>query len=243
MLHVRAEARNPCHCDTPGVHQAGSVVIMLCRLQSYRQTVEHRQSTLSYQCNERAGDVKSCWAAVSIPLNSLHLILPADLRPRQKFITTTVRTDHATLMEIYAAYENGAKVMCRVRHMIWTLVLQPLFPVMAKKSQPDVLGLGTRKEPLVIVLFTVVWKDVADDELVDRTTRGIIGHIDRYAASKGTADPYRYLNDCDSWQSPFDGYGADNKRFLQEMSRKYDPDGLFQRACIGGFKLDMDEHT
>ncbi|CAL8576826.1 hypothetical protein XPA_002691 [Xanthoria parietina] len=185
------------------------------------------------------------WSTVKVrsltsATNELAMSSPAGLR--QKFITTTVKNDHATLMEIHAAYKEGAQVMRKVRDMVWTLVLQPLSPVMAKKSQPNVLGLDTRTEPLVIVLFTVVWKDVADDELVDRTTRGIIGGIDHYAASKGTADPYRYLNDCDSWQNPFDGYGADNKRFLQEMSRQYDPDGLFQRACVGGFKLDMDNH-
>lgn len=128
-----------------------------------------------------------------------------------------------------------------VKGMTWTLILQPLLPVMARKGQPNSLGLGTRTESLVIVLFTVVWKNNTDDELVDQTTRGIVSSIDQYAASMGTADPYRYLNDCDSWQSPFDGYGAENKRFLQEMSRVYDPDGLFQRGCVGGFKLDMDD--
>ncbi|KAL8841025.1 MAG: hypothetical protein Q9176_003597 [Flavoplaca citrina] len=186
------------------------------------------------------------WSTVKVrsltsATNELAMSSPAGLR--QKFITTTVKNDHDTLMEIHAEFEKGAKVMRRVRHLIWTLVLQPLFPVMAKKSQPNVLGLDTRTEPFVIVLFTVVWKDIADDELLDRTTRGIIRDIDHYASSKGTADPYRYLNDCDSWQRPFDGYGADNKRFLKEISRQYDPDGLFQRACIGGFKLDMDDHA
>ena len=215
---------------------------MLGRLQIHREIMEHRQSTVPYQCNERVGHVESRWAAVSISRALPREVLSSHLRSRQKFITTTVKNDHATLMEIHAAYKEGAQVMRKVRDMVWTLVLQPLSPVMAKKSQPNVLGLDTRTEPLVIVLFTVVWKDVADDELVDRTTRGIIGGIDHYAASKGTADPYRYLNDCDSWQNPFDGYGADNKRFLQEMSRQYDPDGLFQRACVGGFKLDMDNH-
>ncbi|KAL8853062.1 MAG: hypothetical protein Q9221_002092 [Calogaya cf. arnoldii] len=185
------------------------------------------------------------WSTVKI--NSLtnatnELAMSSPAGSRQKFITTTVKNNLATLMEIHAAYKEGAKVMRKVRQMIWTLVLQPLLPNMTKKGQPNVLGLDTRTESLVIVLFTVVWKDTADDELVNRTTRGIIDGIDHYAASKGTADSYRYLNDCDSWQSPFDGYGADNKRFLQETSREYDPDGLFQRACVGGFKLDMDDY-
>ncbi|KAL8906216.1 MAG: hypothetical protein Q9171_006359 [Xanthocarpia ochracea] len=159
---------------------------------------------------------------------------------RDLFFTTTVKNDHATLMEIYAAYKRGAEAMRRVRGMTWTLTLQPLLLAMMRKGQPDSQGLATRTESLVIVLFTVVWKDTTDDELVDQTTRGIIRQIDQYAASRGTADTYRYLNDCASWQRPYDGYGAENKRFLQDMSRAYDPNGLFQRACVGGFKLDMD---
>ncbi|KAI4255472.1 MAG: hypothetical protein L6R42_006720 [Xanthoria sp. 1 TBL-2021] len=59
---------------------------------------------------------------------------------RKKFITTTVKNDLATLMEIYAAYKGGAKVMRKVRQMTWTQVLQPLLPAMAKKGQPNVLG-------------------------------------------------------------------------------------------------------
>ena len=93
------------------------------------------------------------------------------------------------------------------------------------------MGLADRTEPLVIVLFTAVWEKRADDELVGQTARNTINDIDEFATMKGTADAYR---------SPFDGYGAENKRFLQQMSKMYDPDGLFQRACVGGFKLDMD---
>lgn len=45
------------------------------------------------------------------------------------------------------------------------------------------------------------------------------------------------MNYCAGWQKPFDAYGEDNKRFLREVSGKYDPDGLVQRGCTGGFKL------
>ncbi|KAL8818903.1 MAG: hypothetical protein Q9223_002563 [Gallowayella weberi] len=163
---------------------------------------------------------------------------PAGLR--QLFITTTVKNDLVTLREVHAAYKRGVLAMKFVKGMTWTLVLQPLLPVMARKGQADSQGLAGRTEPLVIVLFTVVWERNTDDDLVHRTTRDIIDEIDEFADVQGTSDPYRYLNDCASWQNPFDGYGAENKRFLQQMSKIYDPDGLFQRACSGGFKLGMD---
>ncbi|KAL8777777.1 MAG: hypothetical protein Q9194_002360 [Teloschistes cf. exilis] len=159
---------------------------------------------------------------------------------RQKFVTTTVKNHYATLVEIHALFERSVEALLRVNGMIWTLVLQPLLPASAMKGQLDSQGLSTRTEPLVVVLFTAVWKNKADDLLVEQITRNMIDSIDLYAASRGAADPYRYLNNCASWQNPFDGYGAENKRFLQQMSRTYDPDGLFQKAFEGGFKLDME---
>ena len=163
----------------------------------------------------------------------------SDSRPRQLHITTTVKSEHETLTETHAIYKRGIEAVRNIKGMVWTLVLQPLLPVMARKGQPNVLGLESRTEPLVIVLFTVVWKNAADDDLAQRTARDAINEIDRYAAEKGTADAYRYLNDCATGQDPFGGYGSENHRFMQEVSRAYDPDGLFQRACDGGFKLGM----
>ncbi|KAL8785762.1 MAG: hypothetical protein Q9195_008505 [Heterodermia aff. obscurata] len=150
------------------------------------------------------------------------------------------KNDLTTLMEIHALYKRGVKTLRRVKGLTWTLIFHPLLPQMAKQGQADSMGFADRTEPLVIILFTVIWEKKTDDELVGQTTRAIISDIDDFATSKGTANSYRYLNNCASWQSLFDGYGAENKRFLQPMSRMYDPDGLFQQTCIGGFKLDMD---
>ncbi|KAI4241078.1 MAG: hypothetical protein L6R42_011379, partial [Xanthoria sp. 1 TBL-2021] len=136
-------------------------------------------------------NVISTHLAYTKPAGSVHLGCGAGLAPsewvrfpaeslcRDLFFTTTVKNDHATLMETYAAYKRGAEAMRRVRGMTWTLTLQPLLPAMMRKGQPDLQGLATRTKSLVIVLFTVVWKDTTDDELVDQTTRGIIRQIDR----------------------------------------------------------------
>ena len=71
------------------------------------------------------------------------------------------------------------------------------------------------------------------------TTRRAIEQIDTAAAANETGHPWRYLNYCAEWQRPFESYGQENLRFLQRVSRKYDPEGLFQEACIGGFKLNI----
>ncbi|KAI9656911.1 MAG: hypothetical protein M1821_003550 [Bathelium mastoideum] len=159
---------------------------------------------------------------------------------RQVFATTTVQNDTSTLAVAHSAYYNAISSIRHVKGMIWTLVLQPFLPIWARKGFGNPLGLdeGT-PEPLVIVSFTINWTDQKDDECVKATTRQAIEQIDDFATINKTGHRYRYLNYCGEWQDPFKGYGEENLRFLQATSRKYDPEGLFQKGCTGGFKLGM----
>ena len=119
-------------------------------------------------------------------------------------------------------------------------MLQPLLPDWARKGDANPLGLHEgMREPLVIVSFTVNWDEGRDDGLVKTTTRRVVERIDAVAAARGTGHRCRYLNYCAEWQRPFEGYGEENWRFLRGVSRKYDPQGLFQRGCVGGFKLGI----
>ena len=87
--------------------------------------------------------------------------------------------------------------------------------------------------------FTVNWAECRDDDLIKTTTRRTVEQIDATAAANKTDHRFRYLNYCAEWQKPFEGYGEKNWRFLQEANRRYDPEKLFQKGCVGGFKLDV----
>ncbi|MCJ1379009.1 hypothetical protein MMC17_002108 [Xylographa soralifera] len=161
---------------------------------------------------------------------------------RQVFATTTIKNDPATLAAVHNAYRDAIASMRRVnvKDLVWTLVLQPLLPDWVCKGDTNPLGLNdSSAEPLVIVSFTVNWAERQHDEFVKTTTRHVVEQIDAFAAANKTDHRYRYLNYCAEWQRPFEGYGLENWRFLQGVSRKYDPEGLFQRGCMGGFKLDV----
>ena len=161
---------------------------------------------------------------------------------RQIFVNTTVKNDPATLAAAHTAYSDAIASMRRVkiRDLVWTLVLQPLLPEWVRKGDPNPLGLtASSSEPLVLVSFTVNWAERQNDEFVKATTRRAVEQIEAFAAAHNTGHRYRYLNYCAEWQRPFEGYGEENWRFLQQVSRKYDPEGLFQRGCVGGFKLDV----
>ena len=153
---------------------------------------------------------------------------------------TTIKNDAATINAAHTAYRTAIASIRRVKGSSWTLVLQPLMPDWARKGDPNPLGLQDgASEPLVIVEFTVNWADAKDDEFVNAATRRTLEEIEAFAEAHGTAHRYRYINYCAEWQRPFEGYGEANWRFLREVSRRYDPDGLFQKGCAGGFKLDV----
>ncbi|MCJ1480026.1 hypothetical protein MMC06_000180 [Schaereria dolodes] len=161
---------------------------------------------------------------------------------RQVFATTTIKNDPATLAGTHAAYCDAIALLRRVnvKGLVWTLVLQPLLPDWVHKGDANPLGLDDcTHEALVVVSFTVNWDESQNDEFVKTTTRRTVEQIDAVAAANKTGHRYRYLNYCAEWQRPFQGYGKENWRFLQGVSRRYDPEGLFQRGCVGGFKLDI----
>ncbi|KAF1836151.1 FAD binding domain-containing protein [Decorospora gaudefroyi] len=162
---------------------------------------------------------------------------------RQAFATTTVKNDVDTLHAVHKAYRDAIVTIKAhgIKKMSWTLVLQPLLPEWALKGDANPLGLdaGAEGEAWVVVSFTVSWALGKDDEVVMEITRSAIENVDGFARERGTACRFRYLNYCAGWQKPFESYGEDGLEFLRGVSRRADPDGLFQRGCVGGFKLGM----
>ena len=161
---------------------------------------------------------------------------------RQVFATTTIKNDAATISAAHTAYCDAIASIRRtsVKGLLWTVVLQPLLSDWIRKGDANPLGLDDcTHESLVIVSFTVNWDDRRDDDFVKTITRRTVEQIDAFATANKTSHPYRYLNYCAEWQRPFVGYGEENWRFLQGVSTRYDPEGLFQKGCVGGFKLDL----
>jgi hypothetical protein len=161
---------------------------------------------------------------------------------RQLFATTTIKNDPATIAAAHAAYSNAIPSIKHIKGMAWVFVLQPFLPNWMRNGDANPLGFDDGiDEPLVLVSFTINWDDRRDDEYVNAITQRAIEQIDAAAAANGTGHRYRYLNYCAAWQKPLQSYGEKNWRFMREVSKKYDPEGLFQRGCVGGFKLDMED--
>ncbi|KAK4186803.1 FAD binding domain protein [Podospora australis] len=156
---------------------------------------------------------------------------------RHMLAATTIRNDVETMQAVYAVFCRTTETMRHVKGLLFPMMFQAILPGWVNKGHPNVLGLQDCTEPLIIIGCPVTWADPKDDEFVWATIRRMLEEIDKTAAAKGTSHPYRFMNYCMDFQRPYDGCGEENRKLLREASQKYDPDGLFQKGCTGGFKL------
>lgn len=101
----------------------------------------------------------------------------------------------------------------------------------------NVLGIEAEDGPLVYILLTASWANAVDDECVNVYFRGLQVWIEEEAKQRQLFHSYVYLPYAGAWQRPIRGYGEKNVRFMREVSKRYDPDGVFQKWVPGGFKL------
>lgn len=152
--------------------------------------------------------------------------------------TTTIRNDLEAMTAAYAVFCQTTAELRRVKGLDFPFTFQALLPTWMNKGYPNVLGLEGCTEPLIIIGCSVTWTKASDDDLVRSTVRRTLDRIEAAAAARDAGHPYRFMNYAMEWQRPYEGCGEENLMLMQEASRKYDPDGLFQSGSAGGFKLD-----
>lgn len=87
------------------------------------------------------------------------------------------------------------------------------------------------------MLLSALWPNFASNAVVDRISREALVKIESRARAKGLLQKFQYLNYAAPYQKPLASYGAGNLAFLKEVSKRYDPEGVFQTRVPGGFKL------
>jgi hypothetical protein len=128
----------------------------------------------------------------------------------------------------------------KCKGLIGSFTLQPYAQSLLERSVElggNSLGLSPKDGPLVSVLLLTYWKNKDDDEVVLGACRDVLDKIRADAKGRGTLIPFEYLNYAFPGQDPIGSYGEENGAALRAVSKKYDPEGLFQTSCPGGFKL------
>ena len=123
----------------------------------------------------------------------------------------------------------------------WTLfsvTFEPLPAIFVSHGAgKNVLGTTPEEGNAMIILFTVVYLDASSSDTVNAATKEMMGLFDEAAKKRGLFKPYRYANYANTDQAVIESYGEKNVEFLRQVSRKYDPHGVFQKRVPGGFKV------
>lgn len=105
----------------------------------------------------------------------------------------------------------------------------------------NALGIETNEGPLLIVNVAIYWDDdtAARDADVDvfAAARNTIDRSVARAKELGMFHRYIYQNYAAREQQVFEGYGKENLEQLRTISKKWDPDGVFQELQPGYHKL------
>ena len=87
------------------------------------------------------------------------------------------------------------------------------------------------------MLVSAQWSNPLDDDRINEAANQVFTQIDEQARQTNLTNRWIYLNYAGAFQDPIASYGSENKAKLQAISRKYDPEGLFQKGVPGGYKL------
>lgn len=155
-------------------------------------------------------------------------------------MNTTVKADAETLKAAAEAFSASLDHVEGFEDVVFSLTLQP-YPVSLLEqcisAGGNATGLTPTTGPLVSILVLINWKNKSDDTQILAVGKDLLDTIERDSVARGQAVPYKYLNYSFNFQDPISSYGPENKSFLQQVSKIYDPDGIFQKGFPGGFKL------
>ncbi|KAI1878034.1 uncharacterized protein JN550_000216 [Neoarthrinium moseri] len=164
-----------------------------------------------------------------------------DIPPNQRsaYMNLHVKADVATLVAGGEIWKAALEPVKDCEGLICSYTLQPYarsqLQASAKKGGNS-LGLDP-SSPIVSVAFLMYWNSKSDDEKILGTFKSALEKMRAEASSKGQLIDFVYMNYSFNFQDPIASYGAENKKHLQGVSRKFDPEGIFQKGVPGGWKL------
>ncbi|PWY93673.1 FAD-binding domain-containing protein [Aspergillus sclerotioniger CBS 115572] len=159
---------------------------------------------------------------------------------RSAYMNITLKASSPALETAADIYTSPLDPIKSKEGIICSLTLQPHPVSLLEKSVElggNSLGLSPEDGPLISVLLLAYWKDREDDEHIMGLMKDTLGRIEADAKEKGQAVGFTFMNYASGFQDPVASYGVENVSRLQGVSRKYDPEGVFQRLVPGGFKL------
>ncbi|KAF2104658.1 FAD-binding domain-containing protein [Rhizodiscina lignyota] len=115
----------------------------------------------------------------------------------------------------------------------------------SKKRGGNAMGLEEEDGPLVIWHIPWSWFNAKDDELMRTVGRELREKSEEVAKEAGLWHRYRYTNYAEESQEAYKGYGEEMLKWLKQVQKKYDPEGIYTKGGLnsGYFKLNEKEEV
>ncbi|KAI1345673.1 putative oxidoreductase [Xylaria sp. FL0043] len=154
--------------------------------------------------------------------------------------TITFEPTEAMIRETYAAFNASLPQIQNVTGISWALNLEPLPPQIYTRGGVETNALGLTNEngrSLVVCLISPSWSDGGQNEQVYAAARALMDDIAARAKTLGVYDSYIYLNYAAPWQDVIPSYGTESVKKLQQLRARVDPNQVFTKKVMGGFKI------
>ncbi|KAL1849674.1 hypothetical protein Daus18300_013175 [Diaporthe australafricana] len=159
---------------------------------------------------------------------------------RQYWASITIKPDIALMEAFYQKWQETLSKVKDSEGFIFSFGFHPITKALLEESQKaggNAMDISPSDGPLFVVLINPVWKLAEDDERIFAEVESLVGELRSLARNKGLLHRYIFTNYGYSKDNIIAGYGEDSVSRLRAVSKKYDPDGVFQDAVPGGFKL------
>ncbi|KAI3329680.1 hypothetical protein F4824DRAFT_516653 [Ustulina deusta] len=166
------------------------------------------------------------------------------------FFTLSVKNDPVIVAKTSELHDNLVEELLAFipeGDFITQCLVQPLPRHYGQKSAATNIGniMGVENQPVDGLMFVavVMVKTPEQNSFAYEKVRAWVEALRAFASNiENGILPWLYMNYADKSQPVLQSYGPDNVRRMKQVAAKYDPKGVFQRLCPGGFKLaDVNE--
>jgi hypothetical protein len=123
---------------------------------------------------------------------------------------------------------------------IFSLGYFPLTRALLENSEAaggNAMAIDPSDGPLFVVLLNPTWDSPEDDLRIHKGVEELLAKFKIGAKEKGLLHRYPFTNYAYNHEDALNGYGEESLESLRNVNAKYDPDGIFQKAVPGGFKI------
>ena len=158
----------------------------------------------------------------------------------ETFWTATFKNSRPLMQDILDIYKEEIKPFEEVTGVVAALILSPIARDVIKhfgKNGGNCLGIHPDDGPFILLNLATMWLDTSYDEALLATHKRIVDRCVARAKELDAYVPFLYQNYAAKDQEVFASYGQENLQRLIDISKKYDPQQVFQKLQPGYFKL------